>query len=328
AFFLAGVRERPRGVQGDLTPQQVLADLERDVVAFAHERDASPGVGAAHGLGTRLRLTRAVHRALGAVAVGEIVDRADGIALARVDRVLRPQLTGQLQALRRDVDRDDARSQRTPQQRRAQPDRPLAEDGERIAARDVEASQRAVGRAGAARPRRASLEAERVGQRDAGERRRLHEVCVATVTGDAVHRDALAAELRPAAAAVLAAPAALVVVIHHALADQSWVDAGADGMDDAARLVAGDHRSAAPAEAQARGGIAGGPVRVEVAAAHPRRLHGQHDLAGPSDRVGELLQLKLTISQEHHTTHGRLLRVHEPPGFTNRAPEILLFGGG
>src|SRR5437879_12385149 len=98
---------------------------------------------------------------------------------------------------------------------------------------------------------------------------------MAAVARDAVHRDALAAELSPAAAAVLAAPAALVVVIHHALADQSGVDAGADGMDDAARLVAGDHRPAATAQAQARGGIAGGPVRVEVAAAHPRRLHGQ-----------------------------------------------------
>src|SRR5947209_13188440 len=114
---------------------------------------------------------------------------------------------------------------------------------------------------------------------------------MAAVTGDAVYRDALAAKLRPAAAAVLAAPAALVVVIHHALADQSGVDAGADGMDDAAPLVAGDHRPAAAAQAQARGGIAGGTVRVEVAAAHPRRLHGQHDLAGSGDRVGQLLHL-------------------------------------
>src|SRR5437899_13040614 len=73
AFFLAGVRERPRGVQGDLTPQQVLADLERDVVALAHERDPAPRDGAAHGLGARLRPYRAGHRALGALDVGAIV---------------------------------------------------------------------------------------------------------------------------------------------------------------------------------------------------------------------------------------------------------------
>src|SRR5438046_9171840 len=109
---------------------------------------------------------------------------------------------------------------------------------------------------------------------------------MAAVTGDAVHRDALAAKLRPAAAAVLAAPAALVVVIHHALADQSGVDAGADGMDDAARLVAGDHRPAAAAQAQARGGIAGGTARVEAAAAPPRRLPAQHNLARSGARVG------------------------------------------
>src|SRR5262245_9498609 len=54
ALLLAGVRERPRGVQRDLPAEQVLADLERDVVALTDERDAAPGVRAAHRLGARL----------------------------------------------------------------------------------------------------------------------------------------------------------------------------------------------------------------------------------------------------------------------------------
>src|SRR5712691_9016439 len=139
---------------------------------------------------------------------------------------------------------------------------------------------------------------------------------MAAVAGDAVDRDALATELRPAAAAVLAAPAPLVVMVHHTLADQPGIDAGADGVDDAARLMAGDHRPAATSQAEARRGVAHGTVRVKVAAAHSRRFHGQHDLAGSGGRVGELSQLELSVAQEHDALHGSLPseRVrHVPP---------------
>jgi hypothetical protein len=49
------------------------------------------------------------------------------------------------------------------------------------------------------------------------------------------------AHLRPAASAVLAGAATVIVVIYHALADAGLVlgDAGADSRDDAAGLVAG-----------------------------------------------------------------------------------------
>src|SRR5438132_413887 len=49
AFFLADSAERPRGVDRELPPEQVLANVERRLVAFAHEADAPPGRGAAHG---------------------------------------------------------------------------------------------------------------------------------------------------------------------------------------------------------------------------------------------------------------------------------------
>src|SRR5881398_312613 len=45
AFFLADSAERPRGVDRELPPEHVLADVERRLVAFAHEADAPPGRG-------------------------------------------------------------------------------------------------------------------------------------------------------------------------------------------------------------------------------------------------------------------------------------------
>src|SRR5215471_2346987 len=104
AFLLAGVGEGPGGVERDLAAEEILADFERHVVALTDEGDAAPRVGAAYGLRARLREARAVHRALRTVAVGQVVDRADGIGLAWVDRVLGAQIAGQRQPFRRDVD--------------------------------------------------------------------------------------------------------------------------------------------------------------------------------------------------------------------------------
>src|SRR5437899_11149881 len=71
AFFLADSAERPRGVDRELPPEHVLADVERRLVAFAHEADAPPGRGAAHGGDARIGVARAVHRRLDALAVGQ-----------------------------------------------------------------------------------------------------------------------------------------------------------------------------------------------------------------------------------------------------------------
>jgi hypothetical protein len=65
---------------------------------------------------------------------------------------------------------------------------------------------------------------------------------VAAVRGHAIDRDARAAELRPAEAAMSAAAAAGVVMIHHPLAVGRFAlgNAGAARDHDAAGLVASD----------------------------------------------------------------------------------------
>src|SRR5207248_4393449 len=122
-----------------------------------------------------------------------------------------------------------------------------------------------------------------------------------------VHDDAVPAELRPAGAAVRAEAAALVVVVHHALARRRLLraDPGPPRGDDAARLVAGDDEPARAAEAQRRGGIAGGPVGMQVAAAHPRRLDREHDLARPRRGVGDLTHPELAVAQEDDALPGQ-----------------------
>src|SRR5262249_61112360 len=106
-----------------------------------------------------------------------------------------------------------------------------------------------------------------VGQWPTGEGGRFYVAGWAAGTGHAVAGDAAAAELRPAQPAVPARAAALVVVIHHAPADERRIDAGADGGDDATRLVTGDDGSAA-AETERRRGVACRALGMQVAAAH------------------------------------------------------------
>src|SRR3989475_11204748 len=132
---------------------------------------------------------------------------------------------------------------------------------------------------------------------------------MAAVARHAVDDDALPAELRPADATVLAPPASLVVMDHHALADRRvrFADAGPALGDDATRLVAGDDGFAAAAQAQGRGRVAGGAVRVQVAPAHAGGLHGDDDLPGTRRRVRELTQLELPVAEENDAAHRILL---------------------
>src|SRR2546427_9403204 len=123
---------------------------------------------------------------------------------------------------------------------------------------------------------------------------------MAAVARDAVHRDALAAELRPAAAAVLAAPAALVVVIHHALADQSGVNAGADGMDDTARLVAGDHRPAATAQARLAAGFPAARDAWKSLPHIPDAFMGSTTSPGPATGSGNPCPSNLPFPRKTH----------------------------
>src|SRR5690242_18557824 len=132
------------------------------------------------------------------------------------------------------------------------------------------------------------------------------------VSGHAVDGDACAAELRPADAAMLAPPAALVVMVHHTLADEGRIDPSADRGDHATRLVPGDDGPAA-AKPERGGGIAGCAVRVQIAAAHPGRLHLEDDLARTGGRVGKVLELELAIAEEYDAAHGSLLGLEARP---------------
>src|SRR5580765_2836282 len=125
----------------------------------------------------------------------------------------------------------------------------------------------------------------------------------------AEHRDPLATELGPAHAAVLALPAALVVMVHHALADHTLDLAypRPHRGDDAARLAAGNHRLARATEPERRRLIAGGAIELEVTAAHARGLDGQDDLAGPRRGIGKLLDLELALTEKDDTSHGLFL---------------------
>ena len=145
---------------------------------------------------------------------------ADGIVGARVDHFVGAEFLGAVQPLRVDVERDDARAHRLGELRRRQPDRPLAEDRDRVVAGDPDAPQRAIGRAGAAGDRRARREGQFVEQRHQRVGRHLQVLGVAAVGVVAVHLHRhLLAELRPAGAAMVALGAALIVMHHDALAD-------------------------------------------------------------------------------------------------------------
>src|SRR5262249_24326796 len=153
---------------------------------------------------------------------------------------------------------DHAGAHGAPEHGGAEPDRALPEDRERVAARHVETLERAVRRAGPARDGGARREADRVGQGHERVGRHADERCVAAVARHAVHDDALPAELGPADATVLAPSAALVVMVHHALAGGrvSLGNAGPALGDDAARLVTRDDGPTAAAKPEGRGGVA------------------------------------------------------------------------
>src|SRR5436190_22824785 len=114
------------------------------------------------------------------------------------------------------------------------------------------------------------------------------------VAGDPVGHESLLAQLRPAAPAMAAHPASLVMVAHHALADARFAlaDARADGCHDSAGLMPGDDR---PVRCSTDGEPAalGRAIGVQVAAAHPGSLHGEHDLARTGCRIREFLDCKL-----------------------------------
>jgi hypothetical protein len=109
---------------------------------------------------------------------------------------------------------------------------------------------------------------------------------------------------------VLAVAAAVVVVIHHALADAGFPlgDRGADRGDDAARLVAGDHPGfARDAAGDGAGGLRRGAILMEIAAAHTGGLDLEDHVPRAGGGIGKVFQLELAIAEKHDTLHGFLL---------------------
>jgi hypothetical protein len=115
---------------------------------------------------------------------------------------------------------------------------------------------------------------------------------------DPIDERALVAHLGPARSAMIAGSTALIVEHKHAVADleEVTVDARSNLGDHAAGLMPADDRRVRVDPARGEileakrlddlGGLV--PVEVQIAAAHARRLHLDHDLVVFRDRVIEL----------------------------------------
>ena len=309
ALRLDHAREGPGADHRELLSDHVPADVDGHAAALADEADRAPGAGRADRGGARRLGAGAVEGQIDALAVGQLLERGDGIVGRRVEHGLGSHLLGQGPALGRGVERDDASAHGRAQLGGAQADRPLAEHGERVATRDVHAAQRLIRGAGAAGDRSPGREGQLIRQRHQRARRHFDVVGMGAMRGDAVDGEARAAQLRPAEPAMAADAAAAVVVVHdpHAGARLGLGYAGPDLGDDPARLVAGDDRLRQVAQAERPLRLARrGAIELQVAAAHARGLDLQHDLAGTRGRVGEAADLQLAIAGEHHAAHAAL----------------------
>jgi hypothetical protein len=156
---------------------------------------------------------------------------------------------------------------------RRKPDRSLAEYRDRVTCRQVETNQRVVGGSSAARNGGASRERELLRQRYKRIRRHFEiwrVPAIVVVAVDAHHRLCDLTKLLPAAAAMVAGGAALIVMHHDALTDPrlGGRNGSADGADDACRLVAGD-RGPADQRWHVRRLIARPAIILQIGAAHP-----------------------------------------------------------
>jgi hypothetical protein len=107
------------------------------------------------------------------------------------------------------------------------------------------------------------------------------------------------------------------MVLHDALADPRLFlgHAGTDLDDDAARLVATDHRVIRHPEAERRR-PADRPVIFQIAAAHAGGFYLQHHFARPRGRIGKIENFDPAVTGKNHTLH-----VHEPS--SRRATAVI-----
>ena len=110
-------------------------------------------------------MTGAVERGVGALAMRQLTDGVHRRDRRAVDGAGRAELARQRAPLRQGIDGDDARAHRRGQLGGRQPDGALAEDRQRVAARDIQAFERRIRRAGATRDGRAFGEGQLVRQR-------------------------------------------------------------------------------------------------------------------------------------------------------------------
>ena len=162
AFGLALLGERPGADQRHLPAQEIGRDVERHLAALADEAGRAPRAHRAHGRGARLAAPTSSRASCARLR------RASGRGSPprcrstwRRSRSSAPNSLAQLAALGRDVEGDDAGAHGDGELRRRQAHRALAEDGDGLAALQVEPLQRAPGRAGAAGDGRAGLERQR-----------------------------------------------------------------------------------------------------------------------------------------------------------------------
>src|SRR5262249_1965218 len=207
AFRLADRGKGPGADQCDLAPQQIVAHVEGYAVAFADEAARAPGPGRAHGACPRARRPGGVEREIGAAPMGELPDRRDCILRLRVHYLRGTELLRALETLLADVEGNDPRTHRDGKLRRREADRPLAEDRDGVAAGEIHPPQRAIGRAGTARDRRARLVGKRIWQRHERRCRYLEIIRMAAVAAAVACDETLLAQLRPAGPALPAPPA-------------------------------------------------------------------------------------------------------------------------
>jgi hypothetical protein len=81
------------------------------------------------------------------------------------------------------------------------------------------------------------------------------------------------------------------------------IDAGADRGDDPARLVPGDDGIGVDRQPAAGAARFRPAVLVQVAAAHPRRLHLDDDFARTRRRIGKVHQFELALAGEDNPAH-------------------------
>src|SRR5262249_2509079 len=133
----------------------------------------------------------------------------------------------------------------------------------------------------------------------------LHVLRVTAVATRAIDHRPRQAHLRPARPAVLALAAALVVVVHHPLADPRFLlgDGRAERGDHAAGLVTGDHPGLGLDPAGDGPLRRGGAIVVQVAAAHARGLDLEDDVPRAWRGIGKLPQLQLAVPEEDDALH-------------------------